>query len=574
MTLRPEERPWIWGLDLFARALGIALAISFFALPKHSFGQFHISTAAAATSPQPAQKVDPLGRETPRSSIISGLKAGQRHDLATVALYLQQDPRHPVDLIEIARELNALRNNYKGNVNLLSTHPDGEVEAGLPPGQIHAGVIAVGDKTLDMILVRVDDPVSGQIWLMSKETVAEIPEMYAALQSQKPTGLTRIAILAAGGPQFLGMSLRQWAGWLISIPLSWILAELLSFLVSIPRRTWLKRRKLPVSTIWQTPLGLPLKCILALLIHAVFIYFMAMPLLYFTYYVRLIAALLVGCLAWLASRVSDQGFSEAVRYSRERNSGGESILILMQRITRVAMLIIAFFAALALFGLNVKTALAGLGIGGLAIALGAQKTLENLIGGVSLLMDKAVQVGDFCKIGDKVGTVEDIGLRSLKMRTLDQNMLVVPNGLLATMQFENMKARPKLLLNQNFSLRIESRVDQLRFILDRIKNMLDNHPAIETGSRVRVASCTGAAFQLELFAYGTTSDWTEFTAIRQDVILKIAEIIEAAGTGFAAPTQLAYLARDTGVDEEKTKKVLNQVSQLRADGKFIFPGET
>jgi MscS family membrane protein len=210
----------------------------------------------------------------------------------------------------------------------------------------------------------------------------------------------------------------------------------------------------------------------------------------------------------------------------------------------------------------------------LAIALGAQKTLENLIGGVSLLMDKAVQVGDFCKIGDKVGTVEDIGLRSLKMRTLDQNMLVVPNGLLATMQFENMKARPKLLLNQNFSLRIESRVDQLRFILDRIKNMLDNHPAIETGSRVRVASCTGAAFQLELFAYGTTSDWTEFTAIRQDVILKIAEIIEAAGTGFAAPTQLAYLARDTGVDEEKTKKVLNQVSQLRADGKFIFPGET
>ena len=77
-----------------------------------------------------------------------------------------------------------------------------------------------------------------------------------------------------------------------------------------------------------------------------------------------------------------------------------------------------------------------------------------------------------------------------------------------------------------------------------------------------------------MFAYGKTGDWTEFTAIRQDVILKIAEIVEAAGTGFAAPTQLAYLARDTGLDEEKTKNALNQVSQLRADGKFIFPGET
>jgi MscS family membrane protein len=246
----------------------------------------------------------------------------------------------------------------------------------------------------------------------------------------------------------------------------------------------------------------------------------------------------------------------------------------MQRITRVAMLIIAFFAALALFGLNVKTALAGLGIGGLAIALGAQKTLENLIGGVSLLMDKAVQVGDFCKIGDRVGTVQDIGLRSLKMRTLDQNMLVVPNGLLATMQFENMKLRPKLLLNQNFSLRIETQVEQLRFILDRVKNMLDHHPAIETGSRVCVISFSGAAFEMELFAFGLTSDWTEFTAIRQDVILKIAEIVEAAGTGFAAPTQLAYLARDAGVDKDKAQKVVDQVKQLRADGKFIFPGET
>jgi MscS family membrane protein len=576
MSFPRENRQPARRLILRAPTPGTALILSlfFFALPAPSFGQLLKSTTPAAASPQQVQKVDQLGRESPRSSMIGGLKAGERRDFATVALYLQQNPRHPVDLIRIARELSALRTYYKGNINLLSTNPEGEVEVGLPPGEVHAGVITVGDTSLDFTLVRVNDPVAGKIWLVSNETVTQIPEMYAALQSQNPTGLARFAILATSGTQLLGLSLRQWAAWLISIPLSWLLAVSLSFLLSLPRRAWLRLRKLPVSTIWQTPLGLPLKCILALLIHAAFVYVMAMPLLYRTYYFRLIAALLAACLAWLASRVTDRGFGEAVAYSREHQSGGESILILMQRITRVAMLIIAFFVALALFGLNVKTALAGLGIGGLAIALGAQKTLENLIGGVSLLMDKAVQVGDFCKIGDRVGTVEDIGLRSLKMRTLDQNMLVVPNGLLATMQFENMKARPKLLLNQTFSLRIESRVDQLRYILDRVKTMLDNHPTIDTGSRIRVASFTGAAFQLELFAYGKTGDWTEFTAIRQDIILKIAEIVEAAGTGFAAPTQLAYLARDTGVDEEKTKNVVDQVSQLRAEGKFNFPGET
>ena len=556
------------------RVLKIALALTFAVMALPSFGQLPKSARPLSSSSQSSQKVDPLGRETPRSSMIGALKAGQRRDFATAALYMQPDPTHPVDRIMIARELTALRTYFKGNVDMLSDEPAGEVEPGLPPGEVRAGVITVGDTAVDVLLVRVNDPVEGKIWLVSKETVAQIPQLNAELQNQNPTGVDWIAVFAMRGKLVLGMSLRQWAGWLISIPLSWLLAVLLTFLVSIPRRTWLRLRKLPVSTIWQTPLGLPLKCSIAILIHGIFVYLLAPPLLYRTYYYRFLAALLAACLAWLASKITDQGFNEAVVYSRTHNSGGESILILMQRITRVAMLIIAFFAALALFGLNVKTALAGLGIGGLAIALGAQKTLENLIGGVSLLMDKAVQVGDFCKIGDRVGTVEDIGLRSLKMRTLDQNMLVVPNGLLATMQFENMKARPKLLLNQTFSLRIESRVDQLRLILDQVKTMLDDHPFIDTGSRVRVASFIGSAFQLELFAYGKTGDWTEFTAIRQDVILKIAEIVEAAGTGFAAPTQLAYLVRDSGVDEEKTKNAVDRVSQLRAEGKFIFPGET
>jgi MscS family membrane protein len=222
----------------------------------------------------------------------------------------------------------------------------------------------------------------------------------------------------------------------------------------------------------------------------------------------------------------------------------------------------------------VTTTLAGLGIGGLAIARAAQKTLENLIGGLSLLLDKAVQTGDFCKIGDRVGKVEDIGLRSLKLRLLDQNLLVVPNGVLAQMQFENMKERPKLLINQTFSLRIETEVEQLRFVLDRVQKMLDEEPAIEAGtSRVRVTNFAGAAFELELFAYGKTSEWPELTAIRQDVILKIAGIVEAAGTRFAAPTRLTYQSKDPGVDADKASDIVRQVAELRANHAFRIPGE-
>lgn len=239
----------------------------------------------------------------------------------------------------------------------------------------------------------------------------------------------------------------------------------------------------------------------------------------------------------------DRGFDSAVTRTRTQNQGGESILILMQRLARVLMLVIAIVAALALFGINVTTTLAGLGIGGLAIALAAQKTFENIFGGISLLMDGAVHVGDFCSIGGKLGTVEDVGLRSIKLRTLDQNLLVVPNGALAQMQFENMKARPKLLLDQIFSLRIETKVDQLRSVMERVQAMLDRHPSIESGtSRIRINEFAGAAFKLELWAYAKTGDWGEFTGIRQDVILKIAEIVETAGARFAAPTNLTYLS--------------------------------
>jgi MscS family membrane protein len=394
------------------------------------------------------------------------------------------------------------------------------------------------------------------------------------MEGEEPTFVERIMPAALTGRQVLGMSLAQWLGWLLSIPISWLLAWLLSFPLSAPRRIWYKLRKLPFRTVWETPLGMPFRSIIAILLHCLFVYLLAPPIFYRFYYFRFMAALLAVCFAWLVSGIADRGFDHAVNRTRTQRGGGESILVLMRRLTHIVMLIIALFAALALFGIDVKTALAGIGIGGLAIALAAQRSLENLIGGVSLLMDKAVQVGDFCQIGGRLGTVEDIGLRSLRLRTLDQNLLVVPNGLLAQMQFENMKARSKLLINQNFSLRIETQAKQLRFVLDHVQNMLDEHPAIESGtSRIRVANFAGAAFELELFAYGKTGDWAQFTAIRQDVILKIAEIVEAAGTRFAAPTQLTYLSTDAGVDTEKANGIVRRTTELRASDTFRFPGE-
>jgi MscS family membrane protein len=568
----------VWkGRRLLRRNHSLALVLAVFisvGSAVYSPAQLPARTAPPPAKTEPTIPIDPLGRETPRGAVLGFLKFEEREDYANAARYLQSGPEDNVNWILRAKGARDLDARFQGNIALLSDDPNGTVEPGLPPGHVRAGVLSAGSTTVDVILVRVDDPAYGKIWLISKETVAAIPQLYAQIEGEAPTVADRIMPAALANRRFLKMSVAQWAGWLLSIPASWLLAWLLAFLLSAPARIRAKLRRLPFRPVWETRIGMPLKCIIAILLHSFFVYLLRPPLLYRVYYVRLMEILLVGCFAWLISTITDRGFEHAVSQTRAQHKGGDSILVVMQRLTRIALVIIALIVALALLGLNVGTELAGLGIGGLAIALAAQRTLENLIGGLSLLMDKAVHVGDFCQIGDQRGTVEDIGLRSLKLRTVDQTLLVVPNGSLAQMQFGNLTGRSKLLIQQTFALRIETEVEQLRFILDRVQAMLDQHPAIEAGtSRVRVTNFVGAAFELELFAYGKIGDWAQLTAIRQDVILKIAEIVEASGTRFAAPTQLAYLSRDTGMDAEKTNNTVRLVNERRANDTFAFPGE-
>ena len=549
------------------RTLRTASAVLLFALavlPSHAQVERPKSSPPATTAPAPL--VDPLGRQTPRRALMGLLKSEERGDFETAARFLQPTRRKGENQIEQAKKLQPLLATFKGNIGLLSDNPNGAAESGLPLSQVRAGVLTAGSLNADLILVQVDDPQSGRIWLVSKETVDSIPKLHAELQREAPTVTDRVAQSGLAGRRLLGMSPAQWLEWLCSFPISWSLAWLLIFLLSVPERIRRKLQKLPPKPVWEVRHGKPLKCILAILMHMGCVYLLGPPLLYRFYYFRFLATLLAACFVWLTITITDRSFELVMNRTRAHDNGGESILILMQRLTRVCLLLIALLIMLALFGVNVKTTLAGLGIGGIAIALAAQKTLENVIGGISLLMDKALRVGDFCRIGVQMGTVEDIGLRSIKLRTLDQNLLVVPNGALAQMEFENMARRSKLLINQTFSLRIETRSEQLRFVVEGVQRLLDQHPGIESGScRVRVTSFVGAAFELQLFAYGRTGDMSQLTLILQDLILKIAEIVEASGTRFAGPTQLAYLSRDKGVPAAKANQRMDGDTERRVN---------
>jgi MscS family membrane protein len=207
---------------------------------------------------------------------------------------------------------------------------------------------------------------------------------------------------------------------------------------------------------------------------------------------------------------------------------------------------LTFAAVLSEWGYNTTTLLAGLGIGGVALALAAQKTIENLFGSVSVISDRPVSVGDFCKFGDRVGTVEDIGLRSTRIRTLDRTLVTVPNGSFSAMTLENFDRRDKMLFHVTLNLKRDTTPDQVRTLLQSITKLLKDHPKVETGGLpVRFVGIGAYSLDIEIFAYIRTLDGDEFMTIQQDLFLSIMDAVESAGTALALPTQatIAYPAQ-------------------------------
>ncbi|MEI7672164.1 MAG: mechanosensitive ion channel family protein [Deltaproteobacteria bacterium] len=223
-------------------------------------------------------------------------------------------------------------------------------------------------------------------------------------------------------------------------------------------------------------------------------------------------------------------------------------------------------------GVPVYGVIAGLGVGGLAIALAAQPTFENLIGGLSLFADKPVRVGDSCRCGSEEGTIEAIGIRSTRIRGKDRTLTTIPNAALSKMSIVNLTQRDRMLIQSVIGVRCETSPEQLRYLLVNIREMLLGHPRIHPDPvHARFTGFGASSLDIDVFAYVTTSDREEFFSIREDILLRIMEIVEQSGTGFAFPSQTLYFTRDDGLDADKTEVAETQVRQWRDEGCLPFP---
>jgi len=221
-----------------------------------------------------------------------------------------------------------------------------------------------------------------------------------------------------------------------------------------------------------------------------------------------------------------------------------SVLPLGRQVVKVSLFLVAILSVLSAWGYNTTTILAGLGVGGLAIALAAQKTIENLFGGISVIGDRPVLVGDVCRFGDRTGEVMHIGLRSTRIRTPDRTIISVPNGQFSSIALENISGRDKIWFHPTLNLRRDTTSDQLLRALSSFREILTGHPKVEIGKMpVRFVGVGSYSLDIEVVAYVTTSDYDEFLALQQELLLKMLQAVEHAGTALAVPLQEHFALR-------------------------------
>jgi len=507
-------------------------------------GQVGNLTGSRAPTPAAQEKAaDQLGRSTPRGMFTGFVRAVHRHDFVSAARFMQVTAKQKPNAEALARELSQLMDRYFTEaLARVSDSPAGEVDDGLPLDRERLGPLEIGDKKFDIILVRIDDPESGLIWLISSDTLAQVPAMYGSMEK---TWIERLMPEGSLNHRFLGIPVAQFGAWGMSIGIPFLLFWMLSRLLLLLIRRMpgdLLRRKLVES--WFVSIRWPSIFVSTLAIHIVVsVYFLGFSLTFRVIYVRFLSVLLILSLTWLLRRMLAI-LLERVRVSMKLRgqSGTASLILLGQRVINVLIILVATFLILTITGVDTKTALAGVGIGGVAVAFGAQKTVENLLGGVFLLTDKVLAIGDSCCISNRFGTVEDITLRSVRLRTLEQSLLSIPAGVLSQANIENFATRGKILLQGNLRLRYGTTAEQLRSVLAGVHKLLVENPKLEPGTaRVQLVAFGERAIELELCAYVLTSDYLQFLCVREELLLEVSAVVESSGSGFAMPTQFIYL---------------------------------
>ena len=503
------------------------------------------TTTAVPTTTLPVDEEEPgdLSTTSPQSTARGFLVASRAGDWKKAAEYidLRRVPKGsranagPL----FARQLKTvLDRTIWIDPETLSDSPDGNRDDGLPPRRELVGTIKTVKGPVEVALERVTEPDGTLAWKFAPTLIARIPELFAEFgdgpfASFLPDFLIETSIFE--------VRLWQWIAFVVLLGLGGLLAwlatgpliRLLGIVVPADRRHQSARLLSGIRG--------PLRLIVVIVIVTAAQPWLALSVPAASAFAILRKSISTVALTWLWLRIVD--VVAAIADDRLRihgRAGAVSVIPLGRRTFKIFVAILAGIAIVQNLGYDATGILAGLGVGGLALALAAQKTVENLFGGVMLITDQPVRVGDLCRFGTRTGVVEDIGLRSTRVRTPERTIVSIPNAELASKEIENLTLRDRMQLTTTIALRLETTAAQLRAVLEALRRLLDESPRIDHASTsVRFVAIGATALEIQMNTYVVTRDWNEFLAAREEIYLKTLEALDAAGTtlaGRAAPT--------------------------------------
>jgi MscS family membrane protein len=497
--------------------------------------------AAAPAQAEPAK--DALGRSTPRGTVLGFLAAARNGENALASQYLDTPLRGEAAEALAHQLFVVLDARLPARLPRLSDAPEGSRSNPLKPDQEIVGTVQGAGRAVDIVLQRVGGESAGPVWLFSGTTLDSVPELHAEVtRLWKDVALPRFLTRTRVG----GVRLFEWLAVILGLPLFYLMTVLLNrMLTPLIGRAW--RRMVKGSDLFgRGVLPAPARLLILALAGRWLLARLPVSLLVRQFWTNLAILLTIVAVVWLLILLN----GEVERYLRRRfprttSAAATSLLRVVRRVVDVLIVFAAVLVMLWRFGVDPTPVLAGLGVGGIAVALAAQKTLENVIAGASLIFDQAVRVGDFLRMGEVQGTVDSIGLRSTRIRTLDRTVVSIPNSQIANASLETLSARDKFWFHPVVGLRYETTSDQLRAVVDGIRQLLDEHPSVFRESvRVRFIRLGSFSLDVDVFAYLLARDWNHFLEIQEQLLFAVTKIVDRAGAKIAFPSQTMYVASE------------------------------
>ncbi len=496
------------------------------------FAAFLLAGVLSAQTPD-AETKDSLGRTTPEESVFQFLEACHARDYSKALYYLDLRQMSPAarakDGPELAMQLEDLLDDTPFDITTLSRDPEGDQSDDVSPSLEHLATFQVDGQSVELKLERVELRPRFRVWLVSASSVALIPKAHQAVaetpfEKKLPQRLVTFEILDTPVWRWIALIAAAVVLWFVGGFLSWALVAAIRPLTDAPGFRGPIRIALVVAGLRATMEFAPPATLSR------------------TFVEHALAMSFFLAVAWAGAVVVDLVTERwRSRLDPRMQAVSYSVLPLGRQILKLSFFLIAILSVLSVWGYNTTTILAGLGVGGLAVALAAQKTIENLFGGISVIGDRPVLVGDVCRFGDRVGTVMHIGLRSTRIRTPDRTIISVPNAQFSSMELENISGRDKIWFHPTLNLRRDTNSEQLLEVLSSFRKILADQPKVETGKLpVRFIGVGRYSLDVEIDAYVKTSDYDEFLALQQELLLKMLQAVERSGTALAVPLQESF----------------------------------